>query len=100
VALELVQVRECDGGCCKASPRFPNAVGDDCIYRTDTAAATSNQGCSLMSDKSPIYGKTSPTDPSKTAVACFNATCLNWPHDSAPKLGKTGDECCWQWTEV
>jgi hypothetical protein len=96
VALVLQQVRTCDGGCCKSSPRFPNAEGDDCIYRTEPSE---EKGCSLMADKTPIYGKTSPSMPNDTAVQCFNKTCRDWPHNQVPMLGITGDDCCWQWVE-
>ena len=97
MALELQQIKECDGGCCKASPRFPNADNTDCLYRTEV---NQSKGCSLMADTSPIDGKVSIADSNMTAIEVFDLTCKNWPHNQTPKLGKTGAECCWQWVEA
>lgn len=34
--------------------------------------------------------------PDLTGQDCFVYSCLQWPHNSTPREGKTG-KCCWQW---
>ena len=40
----------------------------------------------------------SPKLPDLTAKETFKLTCVDWPHNTTPMLGKTS-ECCWQWVE-
>ena len=99
MALQIQQVRTCDGACCKSSPRFPNADKSDCIYRTNT---DQSRGCSLRNEGADLDGlPVSPTHPDITGRECFELTCLNWPHnDTRPMVDSTGSECCLQWVEV
>lgn len=99
MALKIVKVRECDGACCKASPRFPTEDKKDCIYRTNE---DKSKGCSCMNEGFDLDSlPTSPAIPSLTGRETFELTCLNWPHNVPnPKLGGTGEECCLQWVEV
>lgn len=91
--MRLVQVRKCDGECCKESPRFPNADRTDCIYRTEQ---NPEKGCILQCDASLIPDGQCPVLPHFTAKEAFEQTCLPWPENSDPKIGETGN-CCWQW---
>lgn len=105
MALVLEQVRDCDGACCKASPRFPDADGTDCIYR-DTTLGKENLGCKLMTgevdevvfDDASIprieYGNRTPKE-------VFYDTCVNWPQNTPRKHQSVGDtgNCCWQWVD-
>lgn len=85
----LVQVRKCDGSCCKASPRFPNEAGDDCRYHIDN-------GCQLMRDASLIPEELESVKlPHLTTVDDFIVTCKQFPQ-FYPAHRATGD-CCWQW---
>jgi hypothetical protein len=93
--MKLVQVRECDGKCCKESPRFPNADRSDCIYRTEP---DQQKGCALQRDPSLIPDGNCPVLPDLTAKQAFEQTCLPWPENSDPVIGETGD-CCWQWVD-
>lgn len=91
--MPLMQVRVCDGVCCKESPRFPNESGDDCIYRTNPDPA---KGCALRNwtdeelDSLPV----SPAIPTQSGKQTFLDTCKNW----LPSKGKEGG-CCWQWID-
>ncbi len=88
--MRLAQVRECDGQCCKEGPRFPNEDRSGCIYRNDG-------GCRLMRGEA-VPDEASQIFPGRTAADVFQETCVEWPHNSEPRLGKTGG-CCWQWIE-
>ena len=91
--MELKQVRECDGACCKEAPRFPNEDNTDCIYRTNS---DKSKGCSLMLEGADLDSlPISPAQPNKSGKQCFMDTCANWPH-AYPNRGTGG--CCWQWT--
>ena len=95
--LELVKIKECDGACCKVSPRFPNTDKSDCIYRTNSDGS---KGCSVMNkgydlDSLPI----SFAFPEQSGKQTVLDTCFNYPHNSRVGRG-TGDECCWQWVDV
>lgn len=84
--MRLVKVRECDGACCRESPRWPNGNGDCRFHDKD--------GCQLM--RGGEIPETQDTLPHLTGIDCFILTCRQWPHNSEARLGKTG-ECCWQW---
>lgn len=89
--MKLVQVRECDGVCCKESPRFPNKDKTNCIYRD-------RWGCKIQrglaeAPKGKWHGGLGYTN-----AQVVEETCVKWPHNSEPKLGKTGG-CCWQWVD-
>jgi hypothetical protein len=84
--MKLVQVRECDGKCCKESPRWPTVDGLSCQYLKDGK-------CLIKTGEQPIPTKASPTWPNKV----FQETCVDWPQNS-PEGRDTGG-CCWQWVE-
>jgi len=94
--LKLIQVRKCDGACCREAPRFPNADHSDCIYHDRTGKEEG--GCMLMKDASLIPIGKCPALPDKEAGEAFQNTCVDWPHNSEPLLGETGG-CCWQWVK-
>jgi len=100
MALVLKQVRLCDGACCREMPVFPNAKGDDCIYRIATLGPHSS-GCQLMLDptKQPPPGeKTNLKKETRDAIDVFNDACVNWPKTHATyKVGRPTGGCCWQW---
>lgn len=86
----LDQVRECDGACCKESPRWPNADRSDCIFHDA-------KGCQITRGEAEIpIGQSRIVD--MTTVEFYENTCLNWPQNSDPKLGETAN-CCWQWID-
>ena len=89
--MRLERVRPCDGECCKESPRWPNADGTNCIYRDA-------DGCTIQAGTALVPIEVSPAQPEKSSQQCFEDTCLNWPANSRPSLGKTGG-CCWQWVD-
>lgn len=93
MSLVLVRVRDCDGQCCKESPRWPTADGKSCVY------LNADNRCELQLDLSIIPDESSShAFPNKGTKEVFMETCLEWPHNSYPMIGKTG-ECCWQWVE-
>ena len=127
MALELRQIRKCDGQCCRESPRFPNDEGTDCIFRAnatsgkdDTDRLSDQFGCMLMRDAATISkGEKSAIFPDEDAQAVFQRTCVEWPQNTQPVKRYLGDEpdnkgglqdrvlslgttggCCWQWVEV
>lgn len=103
--LQLIQIRICDGKCCKEGPRFPNFDNSDCIYRTIASGKddfrSGSSGCKLMSGEEIV-----PDEPSKifieqTAEKVFKDTCVDWPQntpENKQRIGKTGG-CCWQWVD-
>lgn len=96
--MRLVIVRECDGACCRESPRFPNADHSDCIYH-DTSGGKLNAGCMLMRGAAPIPSEGSVPLRDLTAGQVYQQTCVEWPQkNSVPEAGDTGS-CCWQWVE-
>lgn len=93
--MKLVQVRECDGACCRESPRFPNAAHSDCIYH-DTSGGKENAGCMLMRGDAPTPKEGGIAWDGKTTQQMYQATCVDWPQqNSLPIPGDTGN-CCWQ----
>lgn len=74
-----MRTRECDGQCCKESPRFPNAEKTDCIYHDEN-------GCQLQRDLSLI-----PEGYEDRVIQ----TCKQWPQNSP--VGRSTGGCCWQW---
>ncbi len=106
--LQLIQVRDCDGQCCREGPRFPNKDGSDCIYRTagsgkdDTRLAQS--GCKLMSGEEPVPDGPSVIFVKQTVAKVFQDTCVDWPQNTQPMkrtdgtIGSTAG-CCWQWRD-
>lgn len=95
--MKLVQVRDCDGACCRESPRFPNEDGSDCIYR-DRRCKDIKKGCKLMQNPNLIPDGPCPVIPTMTAKEALQETCIDWPHNS-PVGRKTG-KCCWQWVDA
>lgn len=91
MTLVLKQVRECDGACCRESPRFPNADHSDCIYHDRTGKE--NNGCRLMRGDDPIPTKGGVLCKDLTTKQLFEETCVKWPHNMPDR--DTGD-CCWQ----
>lgn len=93
MASQLVQVRSCDGQCCRESPRFPTEDGSDCIYHVDN-------GCDVMRGVATIPNTQSLIFPEKTAQQVYEDTCLNWPQNTPLSAGYTGTGgCCWQWID-
>jgi hypothetical protein len=88
--MKLVQIRECDGQCCKESPRWPTVDGLSCQYLKDGK-------CLIKTGEQPIPTKASPTWPNKSSHEVFQETCVDWPQNS-PEGRDTGG-CCWQWVE-
>jgi hypothetical protein len=88
--MKLIQIRSCDGKCCKESPRFPNSAHSDCIFHDE-------KGCKIMRGEAEALEEASPVLPSMTAKEAFNQTCVNWPQNSPEGRGTGG--CCWQWVE-
>ena len=91
--MKLVQVRECDGACCKEAPRFPNSDGSDCIYH-DSGDKDIKSGCQLMRDPNLIPDGPCPVLPRLTAKEALQETCIDWPHNMP---GRGTGKCCWQW---
>ncbi len=89
--MRLVQVRECDGMCCKESPRFPvqNGNGLTCRFY--------KHGCELMRGV-PVPDEPSAIFPHRSAKEVFNDTCIGWPQNMPLSKSYTGTGgCCWQW---
>ncbi len=102
--LALVQVRPCDGACCKAAPRFPVARGV-CKYFDDTIdveVGKAGRFCKLFADTSKqreLSKRPRETNLNKLSDRdYFQQTCVDWPQNSTPKIGDTAG-CCWQWVE-
>ncbi|MDX1489092.1 MAG: hypothetical protein R3268_12865 [Acidiferrobacterales bacterium] len=89
--MKLVQVRECDGQCCRESPRWPVEGGDRCLF-LDTDGK-----CSIKKGDYPVPIIESPTWPGRDPAEVFQETCVNWPQNS-PEGRDTGG-CCWQWVK-
>ena len=91
--MKLIQVRECDGQCCRESPRWPTRDGKSCVY------LDSNNRCSVKINSVMLaIAGPSPAFPNRSAAETFKETCDDWPQNSNPKIGQTS-ECCWQWVE-
>lgn len=77
--MKLVQVRPCDGQCCKDKPQYPTADGTDCIHRT---GGRLDLACALI-DESTRLGRIGdcPTHPDKDPVDALNEQCILWPGD-------------------
>jgi len=86
--MKLVRIRECDGQCCKDTPRFPNKDKTDCVYHIDN-------GCDLMRDSSLVPDTNSVARPNMTGIDDFISVCKQWPQ-FYPSTRKTGN-CCLQW---
>tara|TARA_R110001606_G_C15265498_1_gene638926 strand:- start:93 stop:704 length:612 start_codon:yes stop_codon:yes gene_type:complete len=87
----LVQVRECDGACCKEDTKYPKENGDaGCRYVVDNACIFRND--SIDTPMPSEVGKThfSP----KEFIA---NTCWTWPH--AKNQRENTGNCCWQWVD-
>lgn len=98
MALQLVQVRACDGKCCRESPRFPNVDHSDCIYH-DTLNGKENAGCMLMRSAAPIPINGGVPLGDLTTEEVYQETCVAWPQkNSIPEPRDTGG-CCWQWID-
>ena len=96
--MRLVQVRDCDGECCRESPRFPNADHSDCIYH-DKSAGKEQGGCALMRGDAPIPSEGSVPLGDLTTEEVYQKTCVEWPQqNSEAKVGDTGG-CCLQWID-
>ena len=91
MVLALKQVRDCDGECCRESPRYPNADRSDCIFH-DAG------GCQIKRGEAEIPKGMSAALPHLTNKQDFELTCVGWPQNSDPKLGETAN-CCWQWVD-
>ncbi len=91
--MKLIQVRSCDGQCCRESPRFPNADHSDCIYHD---GVDKTKGCALQRDPSLIPAGPCPALPRMSAKQAVQETCVDWPANSPAREGSTS-ECCWQW---
>lgn len=90
--MKLVQVRECDGECCRESPRFPNEDHSDCLYHDEG-------GCMLMRNIGLVPDGLCPVYPRLTAMDALILHCFQWPQIGCDaKLGETAN-CCWQWVE-
>jgi len=89
--MRLTQTRDCDGRCCKESPRWPNAEGTDCIFHKGTGPF---MGCKLMLKEAKIPDKC-PAMPDRTGQDAFSYSCQDWP-ESMPEGRSTGN-CCLQW---
>lgn len=85
--MRLLRVRDCDGACCRESPRWPDGNGD-CVFHD-------RNGCRLMRGEAEIP-ETQNALPHLTGPDCFILTCKLWPHNTPNRIGKTGG-CCWQW---
>ena len=88
--MKLVRVRSCDGSCCSQSPRWPNINHSDCIFHDE-------QGCKIMRGEAEIP-ETCSVLSTLGGVDTYILTCLQWPHNTLPRKGKTGN-CCWQWVD-
>jgi len=98
-----VQVRKCDGACCKECPRWPEPTWEkegetsaklgSCLY-FDTLSDGSPK-CLLIADETLIPKEPSPMLPNLTPKEAFEQTCKFWPHNM-PADTDTGD-CCWKW---
>lgn len=96
--MRLVQVRSCDGECCRESPRFPNADHSDCIYH-DTSRGKLAFGCSIMRGDEPCPTSGGVPFGNRITEQVYQATCVDWPQkNSVQQLGDTGG-CCLQWVE-
>ena len=93
--MELVKVRECDGACCRESPRFPNADHSDCIYHD---GVDKTKGCALQRDPSLMPTGDCPVWPGRSAKEVVQETCIDWPESTVNRPDSLS-ECCWQWVE-
>jgi len=84
------RVRECDGACCKESPRWPTVDGKSCIYLNP------DNRCQIQTGEKSIPHKRSPAQPSFTAKEAFRLTCAEWPEN---RPGKRTGNCCKQWVD-
>lgn len=99
MVMQLVQVRTCDGQCCREAPRFPNAEKTDCIYH-DRVQGKENDGCMLMRGAAPIPTEGGVEYKGLSTEEVYEETCVLWPQkNSEPEPGDTGG-CCWQLVEV
>lgn len=89
--MRLVQVRECNGSCCRQSPRFPNEDNTDCIYHS-----SGPEGCNLKNGSAQMPSGMCPAIPHMTAEEAFNYSCRDWP---ANMPGRDTGDCCWQWVD-
>ena len=98
MALSLKQVRPCDQVCCKESPReliFDKNGKKTCKYLDGKGG----RGCAIQRGDVAMPNGLSAIFPGKSFAEVFKDTCVDWPHNSKPKIGKTGG-CCWQWIEA
>ena len=92
MSLVLKQVRECDGACCKESPRWPTHHGLTCRYLKGNL-------CTIKTGEDKLPSKRSPAAPDMTAEECFRIYCMEWPQQHCEeKIGETAN-CCWQWID-
>lgn len=96
MALVLEQVRTCDGACCIEGPRFPKEDHSDCIYRDSNAPP--DKACMLIARIERVPHGMSTALLHLTNQEAFDRTCIKFPQNTIPRLGKTGN-CCFQWVE-
>ena len=89
MSLVLQQVRECDGECCRESPRFP-VEGKSCEFLEDGK-------CRIKAGKAKVPKGESPVWPGRSASDVYQETCVDWPQNS--REGHDTGGCCWQWVE-
>lgn len=91
--MHLEQIRECDGQCCRESPRWPNAENTDCIFHKGDGPL----GCELTLEEETIPAEC-PRLPSMTGEDAFYFSCRDWPESMPVGRGTRG--CCLQWIDV
>jgi hypothetical protein len=88
--MRLVQTRDCDGACCRESPRWPNADRSDCLFH--------DHSCRIRRGEAEIPEE-SPVRQNMTGVDVFILDCLQWPQKNCrARIGQTVN-CCWQWVD-
>jgi hypothetical protein len=88
--MKLVRVRECDGACCKASPRWPTKDGKSCVFLSQ------DNLCKIKLNPELLPREPSPVYPNRSSKETFQETCVDWPQKGVQSIGQT-DECCLQW---
>ena len=90
-SLYLKQVRECDGQCCKDSPRFPIVIdGTRTCKFLDIQA--NGLHCSIQRGTAKVPSGMSVPLPHLTNQEAFQLTCIDWPTN---RIGRNTGGCCW-----
>ena len=88
MALVLVQVRACDGECCREKPRWP---------KRGTCEFLKNGKCQIMEGRKSVPVSDSPAWPGRDSNEVYQETCVDFPQNTHEGRDLMG--CCWQWID-